>query len=123
MTKMAMISFTAIFLLLLLLLLLLLPGLSPLRVSATPVSLRVSTVGPQNVRTGSSLLQLNSVGLASDGSEMPVIEDENGVVVFVLDSFQGEESHGENVLRIIKENSFDKGKVEIVDLGHAISKK
>jgi len=116
-TKIVMISFTAIFFLLLL------PGLSPLRVSATPVSLRVSTVGPQNVRTGSSLLQLNSVGLASDGSEMPVIEDENGVVVFVLDSFQGEESHGENVLRIIKENSFDKGKVEIVDLGHAISKK
>ncbi len=113
-TRIAMISFTVVLFLL---------GISLPRVFAAPVSLQVSTVGPQQVRTGSSVVQLSSVELASEVPEAPVIQSENKVVVFVLDCFQGEESHGKNVIGIIRKNSFDKGKVEIVDLGYSINKK
>ena len=114
MTKIAMISFIPVLFFL---------GIFVPRVFATLASPQVSTVGPQQAKTGSSVLQLSSVGLAFDGPEMSLIQGENGVVVFVLDCFQGEESHGKNVLRIMKKNSFDKGKAEIVDLGYAINKK
>ena len=113
MTRIAMISFVAVFLL----------GISVSGVFAAPVSVEVSTVEPQQAKMGNSVLQLSSVGLASENPEIPVIHGKNGVVIFVLDSFQGEESHGKNVLRIMKKSSFDKGKVEIVDLGYAINKK
>ncbi len=114
MTRIAIISFTAVLFLL---------GISLPRVFATPVSLQVSTVGPQQAETKNSVFQLSSVRLASENPEMPVIQGENRVVIFVLDCFQGEESHGKNVVGIIKKNSFDKGKVEIVDLGYSINKK
>ncbi len=113
MTRIAIVSFIAVFLL----------GISVSGVFAAPVSIEVSTVESQQAKMGNSVLQLSSVGLASENPGMPVIQGENGVVVFVLDSFQGEESHGKNVLRIMKRSSFDKGKVEIVDLGYAINKK
>lgn len=113
MTRIAIVSFIAVFLL----------GISVSGVFAAPVSVEVSTVESQQAKMGNSVLQLSSVGLASENPGMPVIQGENGVVVFVLDSFQGEESHGKNVLRIMKKSSFDKGKVEIVDLGYAINKK
>ncbi len=114
MTKIAMISFIAV---------LFLVGISVLRVFETPVSLQVSRVRPQQTRNGNSVLQLSSIGLASDGPETSIVQGENGVVIFVLDCFQGEENHGKNVVGIIRKNSFDKGKVEIVGLGYAINKK
>ena len=109
-----MISFIAVLFLL---------GISLPRVFAASASLQVSAVGPQQLKTKNSVLQLSSVGLASEVPEMPVIQSENKVIVFVLDCFQGEESHGKNVVGIIKKNSFDKGKAEIVDLGYSINKK
>ena len=114
MTKIATISFITVLFFL---------GISVPRVFATLVFLQVSTVEPQQAKTGSSVLQLSSVGLASEVPEMPVIQGENKVVILVLDCFRGEESHGENVVGIIRKNSFDKGKVEIVGLGYAINKK
>ncbi len=97
-------------------------GISAPIVPGRPVSLRVSVLEVQQIKAENPVFKLSLVGLTSHDTETPVIETKDKVVVFVLDCFRGEESHGKNVLGIIQKNNFGKGEVKAVDLGDTINK-
>ncbi len=88
-----------------------------------PVFLRVSVLEVQQAQAQNPVVKVSLVGLTSHDSETPIIETKDTVVIFVLDCFGGEESHGKNVLGIIQKNNFGKGEVKAVDLGDTINKK
>lgn len=98
-------------------------GISAPAVPKRPVSLPVSVLEVQQVQAQNPVVKVSLVKLASHHTETPVIETKDKVVVFVLDCFRGEESHGKNVLGIIQKNNFGKGEVKAVDLGDTIDKK
>lgn len=105
-----------------LVLVLFLLSISAPTVFGKPVSLRVSVLEVQQVQAQNPVVKVNLVKLVSHDTETPIIETKDKVVVFVLDSFQGEESHGKNVLGIIQKNNFGKGEVRAVNLGDTIDK-
>ncbi len=98
-------------------------GISAPIVSGRPVFLPVSVLEVQQVQAQNPVVKVSLVNLASHVTETPIIETQDKVVVFVLDCFVGEESHGKNVLGIIQKNNFGKGEVKAVDLGDTINKK
>lgn len=97
-------------------------GISAPIVLGKPVSLQDLAVEMQQAKTENPIVKVSLVGLASPDTETPTIQTKDKVVVFVLDSFQGEESHGKNVLGIIQKNNFGKGEVKAVNLGDTINK-
>ncbi len=114
MTRITMISFMSVAFLL---------SISAPIVLGRPVFLQVSTVEVKRARTENPVVKVSLVGLVSHDTETPLIQTKEKVVVFVLDCFRGEESHGKNVLGIIQKSNFGRGEVKAVDLGDTINKK
>ena len=114
MTKIAIILSMPVFFLL---------SISVSRIFVRPVSTQASAVQMQQVKTENTVFTVNLIELASQDIQKSVIQTREKVVVFVLDCFKGEDSHGKNVLRIIQKNNFNKCEVKTVDLGYAINKK